>query len=118
VSNAWRLPRLRHDSVTSSERTAAQLPGAVVIKAFNTNIAEHLFRGRPSGAESRIALPVAGDDPGAKRTVMDLVDEFGFDPVDAGSLGESWRQQPNTPVASGKDLDAAGVRKALASAQR
>ncbi len=113
------IPEIADNSLTSSEWTAAQLPGARVVKAFNTNIAAHLLDGgRPPGDQSRIALPVAGDDPAAKRTVMGLVDELGFDPIDAGGLAESWRQQPNTPVASGRDLDAPGVRNALASAQR
>ncbi|OAG72807.1 putative polyketide synthase [Acetobacter malorum] len=60
-------------------------------------------------------MPVAGDDAAAKKLVMALVDQLGFDPVDAGSLAESWRQQPGTPVYCG-DFDAAGVRKALAEA--
>lgn len=46
---------------------------------------------------------------------MALVDELGFDAVDAGPLGESWRQQPGTPVYAA-DLDADGVRRALAEA--
>ncbi len=46
---------------------------------------------------------------------MRLVDELGFDPVDAGRLDESWRQQPGTPVYGAK-LDAEGVRRALAEA--
>ena len=45
-----------------------------------------------------------------------LLDELGFDGVDAGSLDESWRQQPGSPV-YGTDLDVAGVRKALAEAK-
>jgi 8-hydroxy-5-deazaflavin:NADPH oxidoreductase len=48
---------------------------------------------------------------------MQLVDELGFDPVDAGPLEESWRQQPGTPVYT-TDLDAAGVRRALNQASR
>jgi predicted dinucleotide-binding enzyme len=89
-----------------------------VVKAFNNVYAQRLLDGgRPPGDAGRIALPVAGDDMTAKRAVMDLVDELGFDPIDAGGLDESWRQQPNSPVA-GKDLDAAGVRNSLASAQR
>jgi predicted dinucleotide-binding enzyme len=44
-----------------------------------------------------------------------LVDELGFDPVDAGTLDDSWRQQPGTPV-YGTDFDANGVRKGLAEA--
>jgi predicted dinucleotide-binding enzyme len=87
-----------------------------VIKAFNNIYAEHLLGyGKPKGS-SRFALPVAGDDPSAKAKVMELVDALGFDPVDAGSLDESWRQQPGTPV-YGEDLDADGVRRALAQAK-
>jgi predicted dinucleotide-binding enzyme len=60
-------------------------------------------------------LPVAGDDPAANALVIDLLDQLGFDGVDAGSLDDSWRQQPGTPV-YGADLDAGGVKKALADA--
>jgi predicted dinucleotide-binding enzyme len=94
----------------------SQQIGRPVIKAFNTIYADHLMTmGRPAGTPGRIALPVAGDDPGAKAKVMRLVDELGFDAVDGGSLEESWRQQPGTPLYT-KDLDAAGVRRALAEA--
>ena len=90
--------------------------GRPVVKTFNNIYAKHLLElGRPTGASNRIALPVAGDDPRAKALVMRLVDELGFDPVDAGGLDESWRQQPGTPV-YGKDLDTKGVRLALAEA--
>ncbi|MFL5333150.1 MAG: NADP oxidoreductase, partial [Geminicoccaceae bacterium] len=37
------------------------------------------------------------------------------DPVDAGGLDESWRQQPGSPVYA-QDYDAAGVARALAQA--
>jgi predicted dinucleotide-binding enzyme len=47
--------------------------------------------------------------------VLALVEELGFDAVDAGPPSESWRQQPGTPV-YGKDFDAEGVRAALAEA--
>jgi 8-hydroxy-5-deazaflavin:NADPH oxidoreductase len=87
-----------------------------VVKAFNNIYAKHLLEfGRPSGAPNRIALPVAGDDDRAKSIVLRLVDELGFDPVDAGGLDDSWRQQPGTPVYA-TDLDAKGVRRALAEA--
>jgi 8-hydroxy-5-deazaflavin:NADPH oxidoreductase len=65
----------------------------------------------------RIALPVAGDDNNAKAVILQLIDEFGFDGVDAGSLDESWRQQPDTPV-YGTNLDAKGVRRGLSRASR
>ncbi|MGH7583800.1 MAG: NADPH-dependent F420 reductase [Gemmatimonadales bacterium] len=89
-----------------------------VIKAFNTIRAQHLMdMGRPKAEPSRIALPVAGDDTEAKKTVMQLVDDLGFDPVDDGGLDDSWRQQPGTPVYAA-DLDANDARKALAEAKR
>jgi hypothetical protein len=48
---------------------------------------------------------------------MRLVDELGFDPVDAGSLEDSWRQQPGTPCYAA-DLDAPRLKEALATAER
>jgi 8-hydroxy-5-deazaflavin:NADPH oxidoreductase len=102
--------------VPESKWVAEQL-GRPVVKAFNNIVASHLLEGGlPAGAAHRIALPVAGDDDGAKKVVLRLVDELGFDGVDAGSLDESWRQQPGTPVYAA-DLDAAGVRRALSEAR-
>ena len=87
-----------------------------VVKAFNNVYAEHLLtRGRPAGDPERAALPVAGDDSEAKEVVLALLDELGFDGVDAGPLAESWRQQPGTAV-YGTDLPADRLREALASA--
>lgn len=70
-----------------------------MVKAFNNIYAHHLLeRGLPKGVPDRIASPVAGDDPKAKAVVIELVEQLGFDAVDAGGLDESWRQQPGTPV--------------------
>ena len=100
---------------TESKWTSNQL-GRPVIKAFNNIYAHHLLeKGKPRGTAGRIALPVAGDDKAAKQLVMNLIDELGFDPVDAGGLDESWKQQPATPV-YGTDFDADGVRRALDAA--
>jgi hypothetical protein len=111
------IPEVADKSVTSSRWTAEMLPGATVVKAFNNILAEHLLKnGLPVGDDRRIALPVAADEPEAKRTVMGLVNELGFDPVDAGNLDQSWRQQPDTPVYA-TDHDAEGVRAGLASAR-
>lgn len=63
----------------------------------------------------RIALPVAGDPLGARQKVMHLVDELGFNPVDAGSLEDSWRQQPGTPCYAA-DLNAARLKESLSAA--
>lgn len=103
------------DGMTESRWVEQQL-GVSVVKAFNGIYADHLLaRGLPTGADGRIALPVAGDDAAAKSVVMELVDALGFDPVDGGGLDDSWRQQPGTPV-YGSDYDSEGVRRALAEA--
>jgi 8-hydroxy-5-deazaflavin:NADPH oxidoreductase len=70
-----------------------------VIKAFNNILAYSLAElGRQEGSPGRLAIAVAGDDVRSKQIVMDVVNETGFDPVDAGSLDESWRQEPGTPA--------------------
>jgi predicted dinucleotide-binding enzyme len=100
----------------TESRWVAQQLGRPVIKAFNNIYAAHLLsKGTPAGTQGRIALPVAGDDEAAKLVVLKLVDELGFDGVDAGGLDDSWRQQPGSPV-YGTDLDAEGVRRALSQA--
>src|ERR1700758_546753 len=102
----------------TESRWVAQQLSRQVIKAFNNIYAEHLLKmGKPKGTPGRIALPVAGDDDGAKAIVVRLIDELGFDGVDAGSLDESWRQQPATPVYC-KDFDVTGVKRALSEASK
>ncbi len=92
--------------------------GRPVIKAFNNIQAQKLMdSGKPAGSPGRIALPVAGDDDRAKALVIKLIDDLGFDGVDAGKLSESWRQQPDTPV-YGADHDKDGVLKALGAATK
>jgi len=91
--------------------------GRPIVKAFNNIAAQHLLNlGKRKGTPGRVALPVAGDRAKDKKLVMQLIDEIGFDPVDAGALSESWRLQPATPVHA-TDLDAEGVRRALAEAK-
>jgi hypothetical protein len=103
------------DGMPESRWVEAQI-GHPVIKVFNNIFAEHLItHGLPAGSQGRIALPVAGDDDDTKGIVRDLVEDLGFDAVDAGSLDDSWRQQPGTPV-YGTDLDREGVERALADA--
>ena len=103
---------------TLESRWVQQQLGRPVIKVFNNIYAKHLLElGRPAGTSGRIALPVSGDDAAAKSVVLALVDELGFDAVDVGSLDESWRQQPGSPVYT-KDFDAGGVRRALAEASK
>ena len=96
----------------------AQQIGRPVIKAFNNIFARSLLeKGVPKGTKGRIALSVAGDSLEAKATVLRLVAELGFDPIDAGDLDNSWRQQPGTPAYC-RDLDAVALQSALAEPDR
>jgi hypothetical protein len=109
------------DAIEGGQAESAWVSGHVgrpVVKAFNNIVSRSLLEnGRPEGAPGRIALPVAGDPPEARQKVMRLVDELGFDPVDAGGLEDSWRQQPGTPCYAA-DLDAPRLKEALAAADR
>lgn len=88
------VPELDSDRTTSSELVASHLGGARVVKAFNTMSAEHLHDyPHCNGANMLYGMPVSGDDDAAKRTVMDLVEELCFDPVDAGDLAHGGRRQ-------------------------
>lgn len=73
--------------------------GRPIIKAFNNLLASSLENERtPEGTGGRISMAIAGNDPSQKQTIMNIVNELGFDAVDSGSLSESWRQQPGTPA--------------------
>ena len=100
--------------LTESEWVQQHL-GRPVIKVFNNISSANLeSAGQPAGSPGRIGLPVAGDNAEHKQKVMQLVDELGFEPVDGGSLHESWRQQPGTPV-YGTDLPATDIQKQFES---
>ncbi|THA98712.1 NADP oxidoreductase [Streptomyces sp. LRa12] len=112
-----RIAGIEDEGLTESRWTERHL-GHPVIKAFNGTYAQDILdRPRPAGAPDRMALPVAGDDEAAKAKVRALIDELGFDTVDAGGIDDSWRQQPDTPV-YGLREGVDGVVKALAEAPR
>ncbi|HEX8349019.1 MAG TPA: NADPH-dependent F420 reductase [Hymenobacter sp.] len=107
------IPEL--EGALSESEWVQQHLGRPVIKVFNNiGFASLGDAGKPAGTAGRIGLPVAGDNAAHKQKVMQLVDELGFDPVDGGSLHESWRQQPGTPLYV-KDLTAADIQKQLDS---
>jgi len=92
--------------------------GRPVLKMFNTIHANRIVEsGRAKGASDRICLPIAGDDPAAKRKAIALAEALGFDGLDAGTLSESWRQQPGAPVYC-QHLALAETRVALAEARK
>ncbi|MGV9938966.1 NADPH-dependent F420 reductase [Streptomyces sp. NPDC003401] len=93
-----RIDAIEDEGITES-RWTERLIGHPVVKAFNGTYAQDILdRPLPAGAPGRMALPVAGDDEAAKAKVRSLIDELGFDTVDAGGIDDSWRQQPDTPV--------------------
>jgi predicted dinucleotide-binding enzyme len=93
------LPALEDDSTTSSELVAHHLPGARVVKAFNTMVWTQLGAdGRPPGDRERLLLFIAGDDAGAKAVVRQLADDIGFDTIDHGGLAAGRAQQPGSAV--------------------
>lgn len=123
------IPALDDGVETSSELLQHQLAGAGVVKAFNNIFFKHLQSlGRPAGAADRSYLPIAGDDPGAKAEAARFIDSIGYGVVDTGNLGDSWRQEPGTPVYGppyGSFSDEAGtpaseavIREALSQASR
>jgi len=92
-----RIAGIEDDGLTESRWTARQI-GHTVVKAFNGTYAQDILdRARPAGAPDRMALPVAGDDTAAKRRVRDLIDEIGFDTVDAGGLTTPGASSPAPP---------------------
>ncbi|SEG82587.1 hypothetical protein SAMN05216223_113168 [Actinacidiphila yanglinensis] len=118
------VPELRDRPIAAIDdglpegRWVAQQLNRPIIKALNTVGAASLASGgRPHGDSQRIAAPVSGADAAAKRTVIALLDEIGFDGFDAGDLDGSWRQEPGTPVYT-TDLPLDQARKAIDEAAR
>jgi 8-hydroxy-5-deazaflavin:NADPH oxidoreductase len=102
---------------TESVWVSEQL-GRPVIKAWNAVLSYTLSeRGTPEGTSGRIAIPVAGDDVKAKEIAMQLVNSTGFDALDAGTLADSWRQQPGTPAYC-TELTLAALQVALTKADK
>nr|BFE73362.1 hypothetical protein GCM10020092_066630 [Actinoplanes digitatis] len=93
------ITELEEGAATTGELLQRHLADAHVVKGFNNIYFKHLATlNRPAGAADRTALPIAGDDADAKRTVTEFLDRIGYDTVDVGPLAENWRTQRDTPV--------------------
>lgn len=103
---------------TSSEETARRLPDARIVKAFNTIWFKTLAQESDpyKEDETKLAIFIAGDEPGAKQTVSDLIRDIGFAPIDAGTLREGGRKlQPGTSL-YGKPFTQTEAQEALQQA--
>jgi predicted dinucleotide-binding enzyme len=104
---------LERGEETTSGLLQKALPGARIVKAFNSVLAPHLAEGgRPTASGQRHALPIASDDRAAAEIVAALVSDAGFEPVFTGSIAESWRFERARPGYC-RVLDASALRQAL-----
>ena len=94
-----RIAELDTGELTSSVLLQRHLVKSRVVKTLHNIDYIHLIScARPPGAADRSALPIAGDDAAAKAEAARLVDVLGYDTVDVGTLADSWRIEPGTPV--------------------
>ncbi|HWV09288.1 MAG TPA: NAD(P)-binding domain-containing protein [Pseudomonas sp.] len=95
----FRRADLDSGELTSSELVQRHLRGAKVVKGIHNLGWIHMqHNARPKGNAERTTLPIAGDDAAAKAAVTRFIEAVGYNVVDAGSLADSWRIEPNTPV--------------------
>jgi 8-hydroxy-5-deazaflavin:NADPH oxidoreductase len=111
------FPELEDDSTTSTELLAEHLPGARVVKAFNSMLWSTLReRGDPDAGKDRLAIFLAGDAADANATVAGLIEEIGFAPVVTGDLAKGGRLQQRDGPLYGKELTQTEAEEALSQA--
>jgi len=112
------IAELDQEKMTTSELLQRHLPASKVVKAFNHIYAAELTgHAQAAGTPNRRALAIAGNDSDAKKTVAQMIEQFGFDVVDVGPLSDSWRIQRDMP-GYGPRRTADELRRDLAAAQR
>ena len=92
ATNAFPPPEGWPATTSAAEEIAKLAPGAKVVKAFNTAFAPLMATGQIGG--KKITAFVAGDDAAAKKAVMGLAGDIGFDPIDAGPLAAARNLEP------------------------
>lgn len=86
-------------TITTSEMIQNHLSDSKVIKALHNLDFHHLYiNARPENNPTRTTLPIAGNDHEAKQIVADFINRIGYNSVDIGTLTESWRIEPGTPI--------------------
>ncbi|MGY0490222.1 NADPH-dependent F420 reductase [Streptomyces sp. WG-D5] len=95
----WRDAELDEGELTSTGLVQRHLKDSLVVKGLHNLDWNHMYsNARPKGDPERTTLPIAGDDAAAKEIVTRFLEAVGYDVVDAGSLADSWRIEPNTPI--------------------
>lgn len=121
TSNDYPMRDGRIDAIEAGQVESlwvAEQLGRPIAKAWNAIGSDSFARkGKPAGHLDRIAIPVAADSERDRKVAMALVADTGLDAVDAGTLGESWRQQPGAPCYC-TDLTRQEMPAALAAAER
>ena len=108
------------DGLTAAQVNQRRMPGARLVKAFNTLTAG--FQAEAAGREGadRVAIFMCGDDEEAKRVVAGLIDDAGFVPIDVGGLADATPMEaPRRPGAVyGEEFHERDAREFLASRGR
>ena len=89
---------IEDDSQTATGYVAEQFPGARTVKAFNSIYFKVLAEQAFQSGDERIAVQVCGNDPQAKQTVKQLIEEIGFAPQDLGALSRGKLFEPDSPL--------------------
>jgi 8-hydroxy-5-deazaflavin:NADPH oxidoreductase len=102
---------------STSQFVAQHLPGARVVKTFNTMFFKTLGQDEKPGApyEDRLVLFVAGDDAEAKKTVSALIDQIGFAAVETGTLEVGGRRQQPDSAIYNRPMKPAQAREVLST---
>jgi predicted dinucleotide-binding enzyme len=82
----------------SSLEVARRIPGARVVKAYNTIYFKHLEEYGGGQVKERRFIPYCGDDAQAKAVVARLIEDSGFAPLDTGALADAVVQEPQGPL--------------------
>jgi 8-hydroxy-5-deazaflavin:NADPH oxidoreductase len=77
------------DGLTAAQLNQRRMPGARLVKSFNTLTAAFQTSEAGRDAESRVVQWVCGDDAEAKEIVSQLIRDAGFEPVDVGGLADA-----------------------------
>lgn len=84
---------------TSSELVQHHLKNSKVVKVLHNQDAPHLYiNANQNDRTKRTTLPIAGDDGEAKSKVAKFIEAIGYNSIDTGTLADSWRIEPGTPI--------------------